>query len=1003
MDSKGQEEEEDSQIVSNYYSLESFLQKNGKINNCFSCLSINIRSLVNKFTDLEELITELNSDNFKLSLIALQEIWNIPENYSLKIENYKPLNFRSRDPTGQDMNCGGGIGIFIHEKYHYEPIPQISLFQARFFESQFLKVYISEYKYIIVGNLYRPPLSDIKMFIDKLEELLNLISSDPNLKQNDDIILLGDFNIDLIKYSSNLETSRYLDLLNSIGLTSCISLPTRIAKNSATLIDHIFLKKTDSYLNSGILQYAISNHLPTFLLKKITELPKNQMQKVYFRDMSQKNSSKAKEEICKLDWAELMQENRPEVAFKKYYAIMNKLLNESFPLKLSNTNARPTGTFEKPWMTAELFTLRKRKHKLILKKTKYPTGENIEEFKRLNNEYNAQKRRAKNIFYKDRLAQYSQNAKKTWDTLREILAETKKANTIPSYFWEGDNKIVGDKNIAKGFANFFANIGESLAKKIPDSVSNFDKYLGPSAVENFNFKSISENDLLDVAKSLRPKSSFGADLLSTKFLKEILPNIAKPICHLFNLSLHTGYIPPEFKTAKVIPIFKSESKHMYNNYRPISLLSSLSKLLEKIVAKQMMGYINKNKIFTDLQFGFRKGHNTIQPVIHFLDKIQEALNKDIPEYTAAVFLDLKKAFDTANHRILLKKMEHYGFRGVSLKWFSNYLSNRKIFVTLNGEDSSPKPLSIGVPQGSVLGPLLFLLLINDLPLAVPALKVLLFADDTTFQLSGKKLTDLYTSLNSELSKALDWFTCNKLTLNISKTKYMLFRNKNMPLDHSLSLKIGLETLERYGEDCKTKSFKFVGHHLDEFLNWKYHISVVRRKVATANFKLNQCKNLLSLKPRKMLYNSLIKPHLEYGLVNWGGAAKGLLKGVTILQKKCIRNICNEKKYAPTNNLLYKLELLKVEDLFKLHCSIFMYKQYYSLHGTSSFDNIFTKLMSSRSKQFSVKLLKKKDLEKFPSCYLVKIWNELDIEIKNSQTTKSFKRLLASLYIDSYFY
>ena len=156
----------------------------------------------------------------------------------------------------------------------------------------------------------------------------------------------------------------------------------------------------------------------------------------------------------------------------------------------------------------------------------------------------------------------------------------------------------------------------------------------------------------------------------------------------------------------------------------------------------MMGYINKNKIFTDLQFGFRKGHNTIQPVIHFLDKIQEALNNDIPEYTAAVFLDLKKAFDTANHRILLKKMEHYGFRGVSLKWFSNYLSNRKIFVTLNGEDSSPKPLSIGVPQGSVLGPLLFLLLINDLPLAVPALKVLLFAGFVVLKIIGLNLYNL---------------------------------------------------------------------------------------------------------------------------------------------------------------------------------------------------------------------------------------------------------------------
>ena len=305
-----------------------------------------------------------------------------------------------------------------------------------------------------------------------------------------------------------------------------------------------------------------------------------------------------------------------------------------------------------------------------------------------------------------------------------------------------------------------------------------------------------------------------------------------------------------------------------------------------------------------------------------------------------------------------------------------------------------------MPQGSVLGSLLFLLLINDLPLATTTLKVLLFADDTTFQLSGKNLDELFSCLNEELTRASEWFKCNKLTLNISKTKYMIFRAKNMPLNNSISLKIGNETLERYGEDCNTKSFKFVGIQLDEFFTWKHHISVIRKKIACANFKINQCKNFISTKPRLMLYNSMIKPHYEYGCMIWGGASEKELRGLIVLQKKCIRNICNERKFAHTNLLFHRLSVLKFKDLFTLNCSIFMYKQFYGLHGTGSFENVFVKLFSNRSMQFKVKL-HKRSLKSLPTYYLVQIWNEIKVDLKNKQSVTSFKNSMLNLLLDQY--
>ena len=339
-----------------------------------------------------------------------------------------------------------------------------------------------------------------------------------------------------------------------------------------------------------------------------------------------------------------------------------------------------------------------------------------------------------------------------------------------------------------------------------------------------------------------------------------------------------------------------------------------------------------------------------------------------------MFLDLKKAFDTVNFEILLGKMKNYGFRGVPLEWFKNYLTNRKQFVFINGVKSEEKTLHCGVPQGSVLGPLLFLLYINDLPKATNFFS-LLFADDTTFQLCHKDIKFLFERAKEELTKASEWFKLNKLTLNVKKTKFILFRKSNMKLDEAnMSLRIDNQIDERVGKGCEETSFKFVGHHLDEFLSWDRHIQLVENKLSKSNFLINSSKNIFPLHIRKQLYNALFKPHLEYGLLAWGGVKATQLKKITNLQKKCVRNVANRQVRSHTDPLFKSLNILKFTDIFETNSVLFMHKFAYG-RIPPSINNLFNPLgINSRTGNYKLPIYKQSFFDKFPTAFFPKNWN-----------------------------
>jgi len=364
---------------------------------------------------------------------------------------------------------------------------------------------------------------------------------------------------------------------------------------------------------------------------------------------------------------------------------------------------------------------------------------------------------------------------------------------------------------------------------------------------------VAPQDIIDIVNKLKPKTSSGLDEISTKLMKATIRQIIDPLTHIINTSLQSGIVPDKMKIAKVVPIYKSSDRSLLKNYRPISLLPAFSKLLERTMYNQLMTYLKINNILYTHQYGFRPSHSTIPPIIHLLNHCGDASCKPSPEYTLATLCDLSKAFDVIDHNILLSKLHIYGIRGTVNDWFRSYLSNRLQLVDINGNQSSTVPIRCGVPQGSILGPLLYLIYVNDIGNSCQS-NILSFADDTTLYTSHSNIYQLFSIANEHLENVFDWFCSNRLSLNASKTKYLVISPPHMKPDLTdQSISINGVKLERIGNDCREKSTKFLGIHLDENLTWKYHIAHVKKKISMALFSIKQVKRVFPTYCLRTLY------------------------------------------------------------------------------------------------------------------------------------------------------
>ena len=570
------------------------------------------------------------------------------------------------------------------------------------------------------------------------------------------------------------------------------------------------------------------------------------------------------------------------------------------------------------WMTSALLKSINIKNQLYKKWIKTDVN-NVELYSRLKEEfksyYNTLRRsigEAKRLYYTRTFAIYKNNIKQTWTIIKDTLQRKSKCE-IPNQFFIGNRMLTDSDEIANEFNNYFVNIGRLLSEQIT-SPHTSEEYLGDRPNVSFKFSPVSEDRIGNIIKHLKSKSSYGYDEISNNLIKHASNSLIKPLTLIVNQVLHTGIFPRQLKLSRVKPVHKSGEQSHFCNYRPISLLPSMSKVFEYVIFDQLMTFLTDNKLFCMEQFGFRPGHSTELAALRLVDHLTTEMdNSNVP---TNIYIDLSKAFDSLNHSILLKKLNHYGISGCSHKLFCSYLSDRSQYVDFNGQMSTEMPISTGVPQGSVLGPLLFLIYINDLPLVSNIFTMLMYADDTTLYCNvNNDVTD--DLLNYELSKICDWLGANKLALNVSKTKFMVFHTINKHVIYP-KLNINGNNIER------VTNFNFLGLTLTSTLSWKQHINKISLKISKSIGVLYRLRDIYPRAVLQNLYNALILPQFNYCILCWGSVISEN-HSLHILQKKALRLITNSSYISHTEPLCKELRVLKVFDMFYVAVWKFYYK------------------------------------------------------------------------------
>ena len=551
-----------------------------------------------------------------------------------------------------------------------------------------------------------------------------------------------------------------------------------------------------------------------------------------------------------------------------------------------------------------------------------------------------------------------------------------------------------------------------------------EKFLKNRNQINLIIAHISDREILDIITAL-PIKGTGPASIPLRLLKIAADLIVIPLCRIINASFSSGIFPDVLKTQKVIPLHKGGSTEEVNNFRPISLLSIFDKIIEKIMHKRLYEFLDEHNILFENQFGFRKKSSTAHSLIEITEQIKRSIDEE--KYGCGIFIDLKKAFDTVNHKILIDKLEHYGIRGPILNWFQSYLTNRKQYVFYNGASSDTKPVTCGVPQGSVLGPLLFLIYINDLPNISDKLKFFLFADDTNIYFESKNLITLEKTVNEELKKLSLWLNLNRLALNIDKTNFVIFR-ANRPMYHNVTLVMNRKAL------VQKDHVKYLGVLLDEHLTWRHQLNSVSKKISRGIGILSLLKNCMETKLLKNIYYSLVYSHLNYGVQAWGSASPTDLEKILILQKKAVRIMSGVQYFQiydqppgplPESEPLFKnLEILKIRDVFKLNIATFIYNTLNN-ESPSIFSDWFiyrhlvhehttrSAAVIIQSEHFDVgyvepsKILhtQRHKLEKYGKrliqVYGPVLWNSFPVNIKDASSIHVFKRLVKKHFFDQY--
>lgn len=864
-------------------------------NRTLKVLNMNIRSVNHNFNAFMTFLARLDT---QFDAIVLTECWISNASVIPHIPGYISSN------SNKFINKAGGVVIYI--KSNWSPnFSEPPLVDANCVLAEIPGVFS------ILG-VYRSP-----SFLDKTPYLISLETEISKLAHNNRLLIAGDINIEIISEDAN---HNYMCLMSRLGYIPAITKPTR----DNACLDHIFIpNKTTA--TSIVCHTALTDHRPTMVGLSFDYSEKSNHQSRYRTKI---NFDGLLSDISQIDWSDTLQSLCPSKAAESLESKIGAAIKDNSQIvKLSHSQF----TIQ-PWMTPGLLRCAKHKDRLHAEVRKYPDNLLKKQiYTRYHNFYNNLIRKLKRQHDSKLLQDNKRNPKKLWECIRKVT-HTQRSKTASLEL----TRIKDSSSASLDYCNeYFSSVGKSLATKILNDINSTEESLAAKInVDNGPTNSffLTPTDPCEVESrinNLKNDSAPGIDGITGRILKIIGKFISVPLAHIFNLSFQTGEFPEIWKTAIVIPIHKSGPKNDPKNYRPISLLVIFSKLLEGLVNDRLMNFLESHELLSNQQFGFRKNRSTEKAVSLLTDTIVSHLDSGRP--CTGVFLDFSRAFDTVSISILVRRLEQMGVRGTALRWFSSYLNGRRQCVKVDSNVSGIQSVSFGVPQGSILGPTLFLVYINSLAsLDLPQASIICYADDTAILFTGSNWKDCFENVSNGLATISNWLKNNVLTLNAQKSKLLCFHKTaaSAPVDipevtiHSCNSLPGSGNLNcACGSIERSCSVRYLGVILDEKLSFASHIDITCKRLRKIIHIMKLLRESANRRLLTTVYLALCESILTYCISIWGGASSCYMINIERTQRAILKTLFRKPTLYPTVSLYNDANVLSVRKLYILKIAL----------------------------------------------------------------------------------
>ena len=880
------------------------------------------------------------------------------------------------EPIRRDRSRrGGGVAIYISIKLGFKRRQDL---ESRNAENLFIEIYGHGTSFLL-GTAYIPP-GRRDLWDECIDDLSNTVSS-----INSGIIVTGDFNINLLSPQSLYATHD----IQSTGLKQIITEPTRITQTSATLIDYILINNQIKTDKCGVLAENLSDHCPIYISINITHSKVTTYKRhvFYYEQGDHVGLSNA---LSQTNWDQLISnEIGIDTSSNNFTEHLQNIVKEFIPNQ--TVTIRPK---DPPWFNAKIRSMLRKRNRLFKYFKKYQTEASRQRYTSFRNQVKTCIRKAKqnNITSVSNSIVNHKFGSNQWWTIIKKMIKPEQLNFIPPLKHPTDNTIrTNEKDKAELLNDYFVSISTVDQRNVP--------LLATKTQHTFEMITVSEHDVILALNEISQNKACGPDLVSPLILKQHRKVLAKPLSKLFNISLNTGIYPENWKLSNVIPIHKKGDRSLTSNYRPISLTSHIGKTFERIIHKYILQYMNENNLIYSHQSGFLPNHCTLYQLIEIYNTVVS--NMDDGLSTRFVFCDMSKAFDKVWHEALLIKLRSYGVTGNLLRWIANYLNNRMQRVIVNNNTSEYKTVRAGVPQGSVLGPLLFLIYINDLPDYLNC-STRIYADDTSLFISYRSEDELMSinSLNNDLTKLHTWTNDWQMNLNAAKTECVTFTRRQLN-----NFPLYLNNVELAEHD----NHRHLGVILQSNGKWDLYMDYI---VQTANKRisvLRKFKYILSRKVLNTLYLTYIRPILEYCSPLWDNCTEFQSLQLEKIQHEAARIVTGLPRYCSNDKILLetgwdKLQTRrqhqKLTTMYKIVNNLappYLHETLPPLVGEQNPYNV-RNAHNFRPYVTNTTLLRNSF---FPSMALE--WNKLNTNIKESPSVNCFKNRLKKVKIIPKYY